>query len=147
MDLSSLGETDDFISKNRNRDDVISRLLPKIFGVVGERGHPRHNQRGCSAELDGELALSGGMLGEDRIVLSAYWPVKSQIVKVFSAHIISTPSRGDPSFYRYWSGHLGLMSWRRGAWEDAVMAYPSVPLSLADTFLRGVFRTENQLVH
>jgi hypothetical protein len=53
----------------------------------------------------------------------------------------------ETSFYRYWSGHLGSMSWRRGAWEDAVMAYPSAPLSLADTFLRGIFRTENQLVH
>src|ERR1700676_1795983 len=98
MDLSFQDEADDFISKNRNRDNVIFRLLPKIFGVVAERGNPRHNQRGCSAELEGELALSGCMLGEDRIVLSAYWPVKSQIMKVFSAHIISTPSRGDPSF-------------------------------------------------
>jgi hypothetical protein len=56
MHLSFPGEADDSISKNRNRDNVISRLLPKIFGVVAERGNPRHNQRGCSAELEGELA-------------------------------------------------------------------------------------------
>src|SRR6266436_106547 len=118
------------ISQPRHREEVIARLLPKIFGIISERGYPSRDHLGCSAELSGELVLTGCMLGTDRIALSVYWPVKSQIMKVFSAHVISTSSRGDPNFYRHWNGHLGLMSWRRGAWEDAVMAYPSAPLSL-----------------
>jgi hypothetical protein len=93
------------------------------------------------------LTLSGCHLGADRIVLSAYWPLKSQITKVFSAHVIDSPSSGDPSFYRFWNAHVGLMSWRRGAWEDAVMGHAATPLSLSEAFRRGVFRAKDQLLH
>jgi hypothetical protein len=63
------------------------------------------------------------------------------MTKVFSAHVIDLPSLGDPKFYHFGNGHVGLMSWRRGVWEDAVMAHAATPLSLSETFLRGVFRT------
>jgi hypothetical protein len=121
------------ISKVRSRNEVLKHLLPKIFGIICEEGQRLESYPGCSASLDGELTLTGCHLGPDRIVLSAYWPLKSQITKVFSAHV-------------FWSGHVGLMSWRRAAWEDAVMAHAATPLSLSETFLRGVFRTENQLL-
>jgi hypothetical protein len=58
---------------------------------------------GCAAKLHGEITLSGCHFGADRIVLSAYWPLKSQITKVFSAHVIDSPGSGDPSFYRFWN--------------------------------------------
>ena len=134
------------ISSVRNRDQVLKRLLPKVFGIICEKGQSPAGFPGCGATLDGELTLTGCHLGPDRIVLSAYWPLKSQITKVFSAHVIDFPSSGDPNFYRFWNGHVGLMSWRRGPWEDAVMAHAVTPLSLSETFLRGVFRTENQLL-
>jgi hypothetical protein len=135
------------ISQIRSRNDVLKHLVPKIFGIICEKGQGLADFPGCSATLDGELTLSGCHLGPDRIVLSAYWPLKSQMTKVFSAHVIDLPRSGDPNFYRFWSGHVGLMSWRRGAWEDVVMAHAARPLSLPETFLRGVFRTENQLIH
>src|SRR5258707_7281782 len=135
------------ISSVRNRDQAIQRLLPKIFGIVSEKGHHLEGYPGCAAKLDGELTLMGCPLGPDRIVLSAYWPLKSQMAKVFSAYVIDLPSSGDPNFYRFWNGHVGLMSWRRGEWEDAVMAHAATPLSLSETSLRGGFRTGNQLIH
>ena len=126
---------------------MLKRLLPKGFGIIRENRQSLAGFPGCGAKLDGELTLTGCLLGPDRIVLSAYWPLKSQITKVFSAHVIDLPSSGDPNFYRFLNGHVGLMSWRRGAWEDVVMAHAATPLSLSETFLRGIFRTENQLLH
>jgi hypothetical protein len=125
------------ISKVRNRNEVLKRLVPKIFGVIGERGQRLEEFPGCSARIDGELILMGSQLGPDRIVLSVYWTLKSQLTKVFSAHVYGGLE----------NGRVGLMSWRRGAWEDAVMADAATPLSLSEMFKRGVFRTENQLLH
>lgn len=31
-------------------------------------------------------------------------------------------TRGDPGFYRYMDGQVGVMSWRRGQWEDLTAA-------------------------
>jgi hypothetical protein len=135
------------ISQVRGRNEVLKHLLPKIFGIICEKGQCFEDFPGCSVRLDGEVTLTGCHLGPNCIVLSAYWPLKSQMTKVFSAHVIDLPSSGDPNFYRFWNGHVGVMSWRRGAWEDTVMANAATPLSLSETFLRGVFRTENQLLH
>jgi hypothetical protein len=135
------------ISQVRCRNEVLKCILPKIFGIISEKGQSLEDFRGCAAKLDGELTLSGCHLGADRIVLSAYWPLKSQMTKVFSAHVIDSPSSGDPNFYRFWNGHVGIMSWRRGVWEDVVMAHTARPLFLNETLLRSVLRTENQLLH
>ena len=135
------------ISKVRSRNEVLKHLLPKIFGIIGEEGQKLEDFAGCSVRVDGEVTLTGCHLGPDRIVLSVYWPLKSQITKVFSAHVIDSPDLGDPNFYRFWDGHVGLMSWRRGTWADAVMAHAATPLSLSEAFLRGIFRTEGQLLH
>jgi hypothetical protein len=135
------------ISQIRSRNEVLKLLVPKIFGIICAKGQSLEAFPGCSAELDGEITLTGSHLGPDRIVLSAYWPLKSQITKVFSAYVMDLLGSGDPNFYRFWNGHVGLLSWRRGTWEDAVMAQAATPLSVSETFLRGVFRTENQLIH
>jgi hypothetical protein len=135
------------ISRVRRRNDVLKSILPKIFGIISEKGQSLEGFPGCAARLDGELTLTGSHFGPDLIMLSVYWPVKSSITKVFSAHVTDLPSSGDPNFYRFCNGCVGLLSWRRGEWEDAVMGHPASPLSLSETFLRGVFRTENQLLH
>jgi hypothetical protein len=102
---------------------------------------------GCAAKLDGEITLSGCHFGADRIVLSAYWPLKSQITKVFSAHVIESSGSGDPSFLPFLERSRRLMSWHQGAWEDAVMCPAATPLSRSQTFRRGVFRAKDQLLH
>jgi hypothetical protein len=125
------------ISKVRNRSEVLKHLVPKIIGVIGERGQILEEYPGCSARLAGELILTGSQLGPDQIALSVYWTLKSQLTKVFSAHVCDSLENGC----------VGLMSWRRGTWEDAVMADAAAPLSLSEMFKRGVFRTESQLLH
>ena len=126
------------ISMVRNRNEVLKHLLPKIFGIISERGQWLEAYPGCSASLDVGFTLSGCHLDADRIALSAYWPLKSQMTKVFSVQVRNLPNSEDPDF------RVGVLSWRRGPWEDAVMAHAATPLSLSETFLRGVFGTENQ---
>jgi len=128
------------ISTVRNRNEVLKHLLPKIFGIISERGQGLEAYPSCSASLDGGLTLLGCHLDPDRIALSAYRPLRSQITKVFSVQVRNSPNSEDPDF------RVGVLSWRRGPWEDAVMAHAATPLSLSETFLRGVFRTENQLL-
>jgi hypothetical protein len=128
------------ISMVRNRNEVLKHLLPKILGIISERGERLRAYPGCSANLDGELTLSGSNLDTDRIALSAYWPLKSQITKVFSVEVRNSPNSEDPDF------RVGVLSWRRGPWEDAVVAHAAMPLSLYETFRRGILWTENHLL-
>jgi hypothetical protein len=55
-------------------------------------------------------------------MLSAYHGAGEQIVKVFSAHVNGCPIKFDPELFRYHSGRIAILSWRRGIWEDVVMA-------------------------
>jgi len=146
MNTTVTGENFVLISKTKNRDAVLAQLLPKSFGTICQRGQKIDGFPGSSVQLDGDHILTGSHLGPDRIMLSVYSPVNSRTMKVFSAHVTDSPAQGDPNFYRNWNGCVGLMSWRRGAWEDTIMANDAAPLSLSEVFLIGLFRTEAQLV-
>ena len=65
-------------------------------------------------------------------MLSAYSPVSGRIVKVFSAHVTERSELGDPAFYRYVGGSVGLLSWRRGEWEHEVMAHAARAVTATD---------------
>jgi hypothetical protein len=55
------------ISQVRRRNEVLKCILPKIFGIISEKGQSLEDFHGCAAKLDGELTLSGCHLGADRI--------------------------------------------------------------------------------
>jgi hypothetical protein len=111
------------ISKIRNRDQVIRHLLPKIFAIIRERGRPGLGHLGLAAPVNDELTLAAYAIDAYRVALSVYWPVKGELLKVFSAYVIRDRSlRGDPGFFRYMDGQVGVMSWRRGQWEDLIAA-------------------------
>ena len=146
MNTTVTSENSVLISKTKNRDEVLAQLLPKIFGIICQRGQKTDGFSPLSAQLEGGLTLTGSHLGSDRIILSVYWPVNSRTTKVFSAHVTDSPVQGDPNFYRYWNRCVGLLSWRRGAWEDAIMANDDAPRSLSEVFTIGVFSTDDQLI-
>jgi hypothetical protein len=132
--------------QRESRDEALGRLLPKIFGIVHERGEKIQEFSGRSAQLGGDITLTGGYLGANRLLLSVYAPVKVGvgIMKVLSAHVTDLPAFGDPSFYRNCDGCVGLLSWRRGGWEDVIMADAATPRPISDVFLRGLFHTDMQ---
>jgi hypothetical protein len=92
------------ISKIHRREDVLRNLVPKMLGIICQRGQKRHRFSGCSEELDEHVELSARGYGANRIMLSAYWLVKLKITKVFSAHVTDLPSAMDQKFYRYCGG-------------------------------------------
>jgi hypothetical protein len=85
-------------------------------------------------------------MGANRVMLSAYWPVKLKITKVFSAHVTDLPSAVDQKFYRYYGGQFGLLSWRRGEWEDVIIADAAVPRTPSEAISSGLLRTEEGLI-
>lgn len=46
------------LSKIRNRDHVIWQLLPKIFGIIRDRGRPNAGHLGLAAPVNDELTLA-----------------------------------------------------------------------------------------
>jgi hypothetical protein len=102
---------------------------------------------GCAAKLHGEITLSGCHFG-----------CRSHCVeRVLAAEISNHESIFRPrnrfaglrrsELLPFLERSRRLMSWRRGAWEDAVMGHAATPLSLSETFRRGVFRAKDQLLH
>jgi hypothetical protein len=132
------------LSAVRNRDAVLANLLPKIFGIICSRGRGVHGVGDCTAQLDGDLTVMAGHFGPNSIQVAVYWPVKGRQTKVLSAYVIASPIAGDPDRYRHMSGRVSLMSWRRGRWEDAIMADPAIPRSPSEVFVHGLLRPQNQ---
>lgn len=121
--MSGVSQFGASLSTIRNRDHVIRQLLPKIFAIIKERGRLGAGHLGLAAPVNEELTLAAYAIDPYRVALSVYWPVKGELLKVFSAYVVRDPGlRGDPNFYRYWDGQVGVMSWRRGQWEDLIAA-------------------------
>jgi hypothetical protein len=75
-------------------------------------------------------------------MLSVYSPSGEKMLKVFSAHVTDKPSLGDPAFNRYAGGSVGVMSWRRGEWEDAILNHAAQARSPSELLSSGVLGTE-----
>lgn len=111
------------ISKIRGREQVIRRLLPKIFGLLRERGRPDSDYLGIAVHLPEGVTIATCEPESCVTLLSIYWLIHGRIVKVFSADILrGADMRGDPKFYKYGNGRIRVMSWRRGRWEDMIVA-------------------------
>lgn len=131
------------VSKIRNRDAVLNIVVPKILGILCATGHKRHGFGGCSVQLNETIVPCAGRIGAECIMLSVYDVVNSKIMKVFSAHVTDFPSAGNPTFYRYQDGRVGVMSWRRGSWEDVVMANEIAPQTVSEVFADGLRWIDN----
>jgi hypothetical protein len=136
--------TESRVSEMRDRNSALAILIPKILGILAARGQKLHELPGNSVQLNGQTELSASFIDADRIMLSAYHPTGQRIVKVLSAHVTDTPSDGDPSFYRHQNGMVAIMGWRRGSWEDSVMAEIEKPLSIREAFASGLLRIDTR---
>lgn len=136
--MSGISQFGASLSTIRNRDHVIRQLMPKIFAIIRDRGRPNVGHLGLAAPVNSELTLSAYAIDPYRVALSVYWPVKGELLKVFSAYVMRDPRLGgDPGFYRYMDGQVGVMSWRRGQWEDLIAAdatlNPASDISISKT--------------
>ena len=77
------------LSRNRSRNEVLDVLIPKIFGLLWERGERR--TIAVSAMVDGAVEIGGFAIHDQGFALHAYVPTGTDsYLKVFSVHV------GDP---------------------------------------------------
>lgn len=135
----------------KNREESLRTLMPKFLGIINEEGakRPDSDFGGVSAVIRGdvEVILNGLPIGADRIVISAYSPVRSRLTKVFSAHLINASHRADPDSNRNLDCWIGSISWRRGDWEQIIVAHPAKSVSPSEAFLCGIFNEEGRIMN
>jgi hypothetical protein len=125
------------VSNIRNRAAVLRMVVPKILGILCTRGQKLHDFGGRSVRLTETVVLSAHPIDAHRLMIGVYDGPVWEIVKVLSLHVTDFPDAADPSFYRYQGGRVAVLSWRRGKWEDAVMADETAPISISEAFRQG----------
>jgi hypothetical protein len=120
-----MDEVNGCVSKIRNRDVVLAAIIPETLRILCANGTKLHGFGAVSVRLADDIVVSAGRLGARCIMLSVYDVVNSEITKVFSAHVNDSAGGFDPAFFRYLRGRVGVLSWRRGTWEDMVLANPA----------------------
>jgi hypothetical protein len=135
------------VSQVRSRDEALEILLPKFLGILWETGKVDKGigalHGNVTAFIDGEVELGGFVLGYGVFGLHAYAPTaRSPWTKVFSAHL-GDPSVVDPSYFPYWGGRCCILSWKRGRWEDRIVAKREAPRTVAHLLTAGLARCKN----
>jgi hypothetical protein len=96
---------------------------------------------GATVNLGGRLEISGCTFDYDRFGISVYTLESAfKATKVISLHV----SRYlDPNFFEklYWNGNCAVLSWKRGLWEDEVLAEPATPQTLLHLEHFGLIQT------
>jgi hypothetical protein len=107
------------VSTIHSRDEVLSVLLPKILGLLWDKGVA---QSGHGKDVIGrQIEVSVDLFRPNGFLVSVYAPTsKSPVDKVFSGHLAPDPGSVDPSFFKYQGGRCGVLSWKRGEWEDII---------------------------
>ncbi len=114
-------ETPLLVSKTRARDKALALLLPKFFGVLWDRGRPGERSRSVKAFIGNDLELGGDEMQRGAYCISAYVLTSEwQATKVFSAHVGSRTV--IDGVWPYWGGCCRILSWKRGPWEDRIVA-------------------------
>ena len=118
------------VSTIRSRDKALDLLLPKFFGILCEMG--KLEGQSAKAIIDGQIELQATKFRPDGIMLSAYAPTKkSPLDKVFSVQLATDRTSVDPAYFPYQTGRCGILSWKRGAWEDRIVAAAAEPREIA----------------
>ena len=121
------------VSAIRSRDKALDLLLPKFLWIVCSLGTPSGTgrKRGVKAIIDAGLELHASPLRPYRIVASVYaLTERAPLYKVFSVHLAVASAFVDPQFFTYQAGRCGILSWKRGIWEDRIVAAACEPGSM-----------------
>jgi hypothetical protein len=129
----------------RSRDEALHLLFPKLLGVLWESGKADTGAGAVhgkvSALLDeSKIEVGGFILGRGTFAVHVYAPTaRSPFAKVFSAHLGDT-SLVDSRLFPYWGGRCSILSWKRGPWEDRIVADKAEPKTAAHLFTAGLAR-------
>lgn len=123
------------VSAIRSRDKALDLLLPKFLWIVCGLGTPSGTgrKRGVRAIIDAGLELHASPLRPYRMVASVYaLTERAPSYKVFSVHLAVASAFVDPQFFTYQAGRCGILSWKRGIWEDRIVAAACEPGSMGN---------------
>src|ERR1700683_952045 len=129
------------------RDETLGFLLPKILGILWEKGRTdaphipgdiKAIPGDVVATIDDDLGIGAAAFGAGRFYIHAYGSTdRVTWTKLFSAHL-GDHSVVDPAHFPYWNGHCGILSWKRGPWEDKIIAQQITPRSFAHLMTAGL---------
>jgi hypothetical protein len=137
------------VSTTRKRDTALAILVPKILGLLWDRGScaagsPRAVVHvALVGELDGIVAHWTGMtaLGETQfyaISVYAFPRGAPSATKVLSFQL--STDHGPGSAFPYLEHRCSVMTWKRGTWEDALVVDPAVPRTIQQLATGGLVR-------
>jgi hypothetical protein len=132
------------VSLVRRRDEALHLLIPKLLGVLWEAGRadkgPSAIHGKVTAPIESQIEVGGYLLGPGRFGIHVYVAIDgAEITKVFSAHL-GDPSVVDSRLFPYYGGRCGILSWKRGPWEDRIVAEKIEPRTVAHLMTAGFTR-------
>ena len=131
------------VSKTRSRDRALALLLPKFIGVLWERGQLSERPGSVKALIGDDLELGASEIVHGGYAISAYLLLPdSRATKVLSAHVAASRAVID-GLWPYWGGLCSILSWKRGAWEDRIVAEQVQPRTVAHLLYAGLIRSKD----
>ncbi len=129
------------ISSMHSREAALRLLIPQIIGLLWDRGMSTRSQCAglATVRIETGLEIGGYHVAPGAFGLHTYFEaVNSPISKVFSAHLFDPAFKITPG--RYLDGKCDILSWRRGNWEERVMAEQTNPRTVAHVLTAGLTR-------
>jgi hypothetical protein len=111
------------------RDDALAHLLPKIFGVVRERGGGGPFVEDAEAIVENQLHVRAQWINRNLIRASVkYRYSRAPGAHVFSVIVAPEAALADPDKFRNHQGRCRIGKWSRGRWEDQIGSLPVKPV-------------------
>jgi hypothetical protein len=118
------------------RDKMLRVLLPKILGLLWERGRAPTGRNFVSVELGRAVEIGCFAMGDGIFDVTVNAFVDSDWAKVFSAYLAGHPVRD--ARYRYWENRCAIVAWKRGEWETLVIEQTVTPRAMAEVMTAGL---------
>jgi hypothetical protein len=126
------------------RDEALDRLIPKILGILWERGDI-NSLSGVTTHLENGIEIGGYYVRPGAFGLSVGVPEdplpppnwRVTLKPVFSVHLDAT-SPGPDYRFNYQEGRCTVLGWRRGEWENHIAAQPAAPRSIDQLVAEGL---------
>jgi hypothetical protein len=124
-----------------SRDEALDQILPKFLGSLWENGKKSRVPGGVKANIGQNIEVHGIAVHPNSFVLSVCvrQSGRSAII-VFSAHLAPDASVVNPRYFPYQSGRCGILSWKRGPWEDQLAAAGAKPRSISRLLKAGLMK-------
>jgi hypothetical protein len=124
------------LSRLRRRDEVLQLLVPKMLGLVWERGEvgvTDHVVHAVEQSVHIVTHLDSYFTGGEAIYGISVYAAPG---KVLSTHVAI--AHGSPKAYPYLLYRCAVISWKRGVWEDVLFGAQVTPRTIEQLAATGL---------